>query len=202
MSSKQAQFELFPNTVKLPAKKEDHIRFFLKEMTLSWENLVVLLVFLVVTMVVSFSIGIDQGRRKLLAENVLKARSAATAKGDETPVSSPAFTPAKAPDDKTPPAAEPAEKAGVLQLALADKESVANKEKDVKIYTIQVASFKKEKQAQQEAEQLKKKGFEILVLPKGKYSIVCVGKFEQCDAAKIFLKKLQGRYKDCLVRSL
>ncbi len=78
-------------------------------------------------------------------------------------------------------------------------------EKDNKrYYTIQVASFKKEKNAKIEAERLKGKGIgvDIFVLPKGEYSIVCVGRFLKKDDAKEFSVKIKDRYKDYLIRRL
>ena len=71
-----------------------------------------------------------------------------------------------------------------------------------KFYTVQVASYKGEKYAQKEASLLKQKGYDILVLPKGAFSIVCVGKFKEKEEAKNFSQKLKKQYKDCLVRSL
>ena len=71
-----------------------------------------------------------------------------------------------------------------------------------KTYTIQVASFKREEYALAEAQDLKKKGHDILVLGKGQHFIVCVGKFLSENEAKIFSGKLKKQYKDCLVRRL
>ena len=73
---------------------------------------------------------------------------------------------------------------------------------DDKKYTIQVASFKTDLNANKEADSLKGKGFETSVLRKGSYSIVCVGKFQRKEEAKQFSRKLRNRYKDCLVRRL
>lgn len=76
-------------------------------------------------------------------------------------------------------------------------------EKDNKrYYTIQVASFKKEKNAKIEAERLKGIGVDIFVLPKGEYSIVCIGRFMKKDDAKEFSVKIKDRYKDYLIRRL
>ena len=59
------------------------------------------------------------------------------------------------------------------------------------------------RRAKKEAENLEERmEYDIFVLPKGKYSIVCVGKFPQEDRAKVILNKLRKRYKDCLVRRL
>ena len=69
-------------------------------------------------------------------------------------------------------------------------------------YTVQVASFQKDEYAQKEAMTLKKKGYDIFVVAKGKYSIVCVGKFSRRDEAKVILSRLKKTYKDCMVRRL
>ena len=72
-----------------------------------------------------------------------------------------------------------------------------------RIFTIQVASFKLRKNAQREADHLKSIGHEdAFVIPKGSYSIVCVGKFAQKVEAKKFSSKLSNRYNDFLVRRL
>ena len=51
-------------------------------------------------------------------------------------------------------------------------------------------------------EDLGKKGFETIVMQKGKYAILCVGKFNQMNEAKATIAKLKSKYKDCLVRSM
>ena len=71
-----------------------------------------------------------------------------------------------------------------------------------KFYTIQIASYKSEKIAQREADLLKQKGYDILVVPKGSFFIICVGKFNQKEQAKSYSQKLKKQYKDCLVRSM
>lgn len=205
--NKQSQFELFPG-VSQPSTEKTKTRFLLNELTLSWENLVVLTVFIVLSMVVSFSLGVEQGKKKFSAarDRRFAHRSVVERKRASNPPpreheprilqESPEGIPVMA-------AQVPI--AGILETLTPDapgKEKVAYTEKNDRIYTIQVASFRKEKYAQMEARELRKKGFEILVLPKGNHSIVCVGKFERRDDAQVFSRKLRGRYKDCLVRSL
>jgi cell division septation protein DedD len=203
-SSKQSQFELFPRVTQ-PVSPKTKRYFFLKELTLSGENIVILVVFMVIAMVLSFSVGVEQGRRKVVVKRVAPTQSVAS----ETPTAvEPA--PVVVETDPMPSVAEVPILAAqptlvnLLEprLIAGEQEKVANFKKDDKIYTIQVASFQKEKYANQEAEDLKKKGFEIIVLPKGKHSIVCVGKFAGHNEAKDFSKKLRTRYKDCMVRSL
>ena len=76
-------------------------------------------------------------------------------------------------------------------------------EEQENLFTIQVASFKLEKNAKREADRLRGRGHDdTFVVPKGSYSIVCVGKFIQRNEAKKFSSKLKKRYNDCLVRRL
>jgi len=51
-------------------------------------------------------------------------------------------------------------------------------------------------------EKLKKKGYEIFIVQKGSYLVVCAGKFFEHDEAEGFSTKLKNKYKDCLVRRL
>lgn len=69
-------------------------------------------------------------------------------------------------------------------------------------YTIQVASFTKRVNAQKEADILKNKGLSASVLSKGKFSIVCVGKFSKQEEAQTLLTKLKKQYQDCRIRRL
>lgn len=70
-------------------------------------------------------------------------------------------------------------------------------------YTVQVASYKSEKFAQKEAQNLKQKGYrEVYVVPKGSFVIVCVGNFTTKSDASTFTHQLKSRYQDTLVRRL
>ena len=210
---KPAQFELFPRASGQPVKESCRREFF-KKLTLSSENLVALGVVLVMSMVVSFSWGVERGK------------TAAAQEAGQEPAGQPRIVQVR------PAAEEPAVSQAVhLKKTLAalpvhgelrgtpeiksagfSMESVKNSVKSVfsevpkkKVdnpYTVQVASFRKKKYADQEALGLKKKGYEIFVVPKGEYSIVCVGKFAYKTEADRMSQKLKKRYKDCLVRSL
>ena len=85
-------------------------------------------------------------------------------------------------------------------------ESVKKPEKAIEetvassFYTVQVASYRKEADALIEASRLQEKELESVVLEKGKYYVVCVGRFADSDAAKKLEKKLKKRYKDCYIR--
>lgn len=69
-------------------------------------------------------------------------------------------------------------------------------------YTIQVASYRTKKLAQKEAKDLTRGGFQVLVLPKGQFVVVCVGSFSDKKAAEVFLPKLKNKYNSSYVRRL
>ena len=70
-------------------------------------------------------------------------------------------------------------------------------------YTVQVATYKSQKSAQHEAQNLKQKGYrEVYVLPKGSFVIVCVGSFPTKSDASTFTRQLKNRYQDTVVRRL
>lgn len=77
------------------------------------------------------------------------------------------------------------------------------KEKEVPAnYTIQVATYKTSSFAQKEAEKLNKKGFATMILQKGEYILLCVGKFLNKKEAELALKELKKKYQDCFIRRL
>lgn len=69
-------------------------------------------------------------------------------------------------------------------------------------YTIQVASISQSKNVKKELSNLKNKGFSAFSLLKGKYTVICVGRFNDRKEAKGRLEKLKSSYPDCQVRRL
>lgn len=69
-------------------------------------------------------------------------------------------------------------------------------------YTIQVASISRNKNVKSELASLRNKGYTAFSLVKGKYTVICVGKFEEKEEAKVKLQKLKTRYPDCQIRRL
>lgn len=71
-------------------------------------------------------------------------------------------------------------------------------------YTIQLASYQTRLSAQKEADILRKKGMVTLLLSKGRYIVVCVGKFGDKVKAGAMLAELkkQSRYQDSFIRRL
>lgn len=69
-------------------------------------------------------------------------------------------------------------------------------------FTIQLASYCSNTFANKALEQLKKDGFKVFVLEKGKYFVVCAGFYSDKKKAQESLYQFKKRYKDCLVRAL
>src|SRR6185295_7761413 len=181
-----SQFELFP-------KKNDHYatetyksRPQIKDLTLSVENIIVLCIILVMTCVLFFSFGVERGRHLVSNANQEAAPAATEAtSAEEVAVSAtaPAAVEVSAAGSAqtVAPTASPAGAQTATGEATADREiiqvPVERVLTDADFFTIQVASYKYESAAQREAKRLSESGYEIFVLAKGTYSIVCVGKF-------------------------
>ncbi|MFA5261905.1 MAG: SPOR domain-containing protein [Candidatus Omnitrophota bacterium] len=205
---KPTQFELFPKAQDAPAHP-GHRTFFGGKLILSIESISILIMAVVVIMVMSFSLGMEKGKRisktailRMLhpelprPESLRPPSSAPEAEevklltNNKLEEKSPATVPLARLDEG---AAVP----GPVDSAEAGEEKVVDK-----FYTIQVASFKKRTMAQKEAMQLQDKGYDIIVVPKGQYSIVCVGKFPVEEEARVVSQELKKKYKDCLIRRL
>ena len=194
LNYKQSQFELFPGAAG-SSDRANRPQFFFSSLSFSLENAIIAGIFVLMAVVFSFSVGVERGKKIALVnplKNVYSSAVVAPREGagpvpaGKTAVNK-AATSTTMPEEKkaTPPQAAPAQPE---EIELS--------------YTVQVASFKKVEYAQQEAELLRKKGYEIFVLPKGNYSIVCVGKFTHQDQANVTLTKLRKTYKDSMLRRL
>ena len=198
---RQSQFELFPKSSKNSPEtwKTSHLT---KDLTLSLENIIVLCIIFVMALVLFFSFGVERGKKiALLSPTKDEVNIVQTANGDTV----------KQPVQSDPQAQKEERVVFPVDMPveiLEEGESVfrpplEKTEEQEKLFTIQVASFKLEKNAKREAGRLKDIGHDdTFVVPKGNYSIVCVGKFMQRNEAKKFSSKLKKRYNDCLVRRL
>lgn len=194
---KQSQFELFPGSSSSGPETGKPARL-TKDLTLSLENIIVLCIIFVMSLVLFFSFGVEKGKRvakvsvdidrtQKAEKGALKSVESAAKTAQEERVVFPVDIPKDLTKDSEPGLREPRE---------------MNDEQE-RLFTIQVASFKLRKNARREADRLKSAGYgDAFVIPKGSYSIVCVGKFSQRGEAKDFSNRLHSRYNDCLVRRL
>jgi len=205
--SRQTQFELFPSGGR-SALPNSRPRLFGAPLTLSLENFVILTIVIMMSMVLSFSFGVERGKRFLRAVHPTVptvTEGASAAGGDVVQASS--FSLAQTISESSPAGAvvAPVLSSAVPAVALEPVPVVVSlpPEKSVdNFYTVQVASYKKGDYAKKEAIGLKQKGYDSMVVTKGEHEILCVGKFAVINEAKKFSQKLKKQYKDCLVRRL
>jgi hypothetical protein len=200
MNYRQTQFELFPSTHRIAAEMGQP-RYLFSQLTLSLENIIVILIFSVMICVFAFSLGVERGRNIVAVDKRIMTMPSVE-KGTATS-SQPAKTeivPNLQSNQVITEVVDQVESESTAK-ALPDPASLPGFIEE-KMYTIQVASYKSEKIAKREAEVLEKKGYEIYVLPKGSYSILCIGKFSEMQDAKKFSSKLRKLYKDLLVRRM
>lgn len=185
----QSQFELFPNSVG-GTERTAKPAFLFSSLTLSLENLIVVSIFFVMMVILSFTLGVERGKHVEAA----------------SPQTSPLLSAAKdlvfkkqaaLPAVKTISDSENSQSAAIEEARIIKPTEILKNG-----YTIQVASFKKDEYAKKEAQLLIKKGYNIFIVPKGGYSILCVGKFPQKERAQSLLGELKLKYKDSIVRRL
>ncbi len=155
-----------------------------------YEKLILMVFAFAVTGIVSFSIGVERGKRYAMPRSDSRFDVAANAV-------KPAVTTAALPQPQ--PASTPKQ---AITIAQPQNQLSTQKNEVTMNYTIQVASFSSKINAQKEVESLRKKGLSPLVLSRGKFSIVCVGNFSRREEAESLLPKLKKQYQDCRVRRL
>lgn len=144
-----------------------------------YEKTIVTVIALIFACIISFSLGVEKGKRAL--RTISSPLSAVSLKETAKPL--------------------PAS-----QQVLPQQQTIARAKNiyapAVGAYTIQVASFKSGALAQQEAQVLKKKGINPVILTSGSYTILCVGNFISKKEAQPVLSELQKKYRGCYIRRL
>ena len=210
---RQSQFELFPGS---PGSSDEaqKPRYLFTDLTLSLENIILIGIVLLMVLIFSFSVGVEKGKR--LSQNfpagmqpvhpskqAAAVNPAVTTQSQKNIQASPALPVNKINGSNQGPARPQVKPMAATAAEFVSQPLPAQVLQN--FYTVQVASFKLDKNAQQEASFLKKKGYESLVVDKGGYLIVCVGKFVKAEEAKLFVNQFKNKhkqYKDCLVRRM
>ncbi|MCD4781396.1 MAG: SPOR domain-containing protein [Candidatus Omnitrophica bacterium] len=208
----QTQFELFPETREQKVDRNPRKGFF-QAFMLSRENTIVVIIIAIMLMVFLFSMGVEHGRRSLTKNtNQLQQKTAASGQPEkktsqilENDVSlQPQETQIKEASASVKVVIQQQVeevKDKIIRIPLEELEgALADELEDM--YTVQVASFKLEKNAKREAMILQDRGEDAFVLSKGDYVIVCVGRFRERNDAQTLSLKLKKHYNDCLIRSL
>lgn len=174
MSQSDNQLELFSDSQEDPktAVNRAQRNSFVARIW-GYEKTVLIIILLLVTGIISFSLGVERSRRTPVNQRTAIVNQPIV-------VESP-----KKVESLNPPA--------VVKSVVVKQEGQ---------YTIQVASFKGSSHARQEADLLNKKGFKAFTLNKGKYVILCVGNFPNNESAQPLLSELSKYYKSCYIRRL
>lgn len=158
----------------------EEIRRDKRKISLSLDKLYLASVFFIIVIVVTFSLGVEKGKKVNLAN--LKVEPIDNQEVTKNlPVPAPTHEP-KGEKKK-------------------DNVEVAQVEPEI-LYAIQLASYSRKDIAEEEAKKLEKKGFKPLLLQKGKYLVLYVGKFKSKKEARSVAHSLKSRYSDCLIRKL
>lgn len=210
MFKKQSQFELFPGAPEAAPQKGES-RFSFHPWTLTFENMVVVSVVFLMSLIIAFAFGVEQGKglqisqaagSAVLTKTVSeKTQVLASQNVGDVLIMSAAVDPGGVSKKTT------VEIVGKDLFKMEQKGAEAEKSVDKTpsldtIHTIQVASFKQKERADREAETLIQKKLDAFVAKKGSYYIVCVGKYSESSQASGMLKTMRKTYKDCLIRSL
>lgn len=191
MEKDNSQLELFSRTKDSFESKTTASRPFLCCVR-GHEKAILIVICLIVSSVVSFSLGFERGRKSIVS-GVKDLNIEVAAKA-----------PAVEPKLQARPQEAISGNAGGLPKVEIQKQERAGPTSIQAFdnFTIQLASYQTITGAQKEAERLKKKGLVPVILTKGKYSILCVGNFRNKESAKQVLAELKKRYKDCFIRRM
>ena len=195
---KESQID-FLSHVSGKADEPARPRYMAAQISLSLENLVIFAIVAIMVVIFSFSIGIERGKGVALsasAATVVESKDVSVSTGQEKVSGKTDVRDAKAVAvvAKAKTVVVP-----VLKIVKADKSTAV----PTGAYTLQIASYKGLKSAQREADKLKQKGFDnVYVLPKGAYTVVCVGNFQNKEDASGIKRQLNNRYQGSVVRRL
>jgi len=172
------QLELFSQQNKSEAgsnsyEKGNHLFSHIKDC----EKTILLIIIFLIASVASFALGVEKGRRATERNLYVKVNRPVAAETVKTPVKVPA----------------PIER---IQTPRAQPQAL------LQYYTIQLGSFRNTESARKEAENLRKRGLSPLIANKGKYSVLCVGRFSSKESAATALMELKKAYKDCFLAKI
>lgn len=181
-----SQLELFSQDAesgKITSRTTDYS--FLKRIW-AYERSILVIIAIVITGIISFSLGVEKGKRLAAVRNTARFDVALKTQN---------------------PKPQPVLKQIIRQerydnLPIKANQDTGSENLLASGYTIQLASYKTKGYAQKEADQLKRSGLSPIILSKGNYTILCVGNFPTQEKAQSLLSELSKRYKGCYTRRL
>lgn len=168
----------------------------------TYERLVLMLIGFVITGVVCFCVGVEKGKDIALARvnsNMDIALGASRTAAPQAPARSEPKEEKQVPLTVSNPVVVARSALPVAPPVAPTPSATAVQGKG---YTIQLATFSGEFNAQKEITALKKQGLLPVLRPSGKYTVLCVGNFPNQETAKSLLTQLKRKYRDCYIRRL
>jgi len=163
---------------------------FNSEISISCDTLIVIVIAVVMTNLLMYVFGIEQGKQ--LAKQPASSPVRITRPGVAMQVA--ATPPAKPPQTQT---------AVELPAPLPDRTADNALDEEAAAlsrgYVIQLVTYSKDKTAQREVERLQTGGTKSFYLKKGKFFVVYAGKFPSKETAAATLNNLRKDYRDCIL---
>lgn len=216
---KPSQIELFPANAQ-PFDDVNKPRFLFANLSLSIESLVILTILVIMVTLFSFAIGVEHGKRSVAQALDERVAQAWNVKRPVQPVK--AMVPVAPATIDTKNFAQSAgnrgfvaakQKTAVKQstaLTAATDRKVSKELKQVaKVApvavgsarsTLQLATYRSEKFARDEAIVLRGKGIKTFLIKSGDFWLVCTGQFKSKEEATGFIPKLPAKYRQAQVR--
>lgn len=170
-----------------------------------YQNLIYILIAFILVSLLSFSLGVEKGKKLIAGVNPsindMRLLPQTENKGS-LPLAGIKETVNK---ETASPAAMKKEEKGSLGLNVETANEIkikAGENPDKTNYTIQVASISHGKYVNNELNKLKNKGYSAFSLTKGKYAVICIGRFNAKEEAQRYLTRLKNSYPDCQIRRL
>lgn len=186
-----SQLELFSQTSDSAGLKSRTLNSSFLAYIWGYEKTILIIIGIMITSVISFSLGVEKGRKISLSNNSQRLDVALKTETRTKAAATKQVTRQQQP---------------VEPLKQTEKQNISEEPKVkelIQAYTIQLASYKTRGFAEREAQALKKEGLPPpVVLSKGGYAVLCVGNFSSKQAAQQLLSELKKRYQDCRIRRL
>lgn len=185
-----SQLELFSQTSDSAGLKSRTLNSSFLAYIWGYEKTILIIIGIIITSVISFSLGVDKGRKISLSNNNQRLDVALKTEAGVKAAATKQVTRQQQP---------------VEPLKQTERQNISEEPKVkelIQAYTIQLASYKTRGFAEREAQALKKEGLPPVVLSKGGYAVLCVGNFSTKQAAQQLLSELKKRYQDCRIRRL
>lgn len=189
------QEELFDDLAQMSKKiKKKGFSLGRIALSLSYENTFLVTIGLIMLLIVCYSLGVEKGKRlaRLKSESIEVEQGQLEKRPQFKSLQPPLGSPQGGSEDRN--LQQPKQKKTKVKVAQAQKTSKAPP-------YIQVASFRTDKYARKEKEQLEEKGYQSFVATWGNFKVVCVGGYKNRAEASSALHKLRKLYADCILHN-